>query len=88
MMGDQSEFTKTRVGTPYYMCPELVGDKLYNEKVDIWSAGCIIYEMASLKPPFQSTNIIDLSKKIDQGKFKRIPNKFSEELQNLISKLI
>jgi len=34
------------------MCPELVGDKHYNEKVDIWSAGCIIYEMASLKPPF------------------------------------
>lgn len=62
-------FTQTKVGTPYYMCPELIKGLSYNEKVDVWSVGCIIYEMANLKPPFQATNLIELGNKIDKGTF-------------------
>ena len=48
------KFAKTHVGTPYYMSPELIKEIEYDEKIDIWSMGCIIYEMAALTPPFKA----------------------------------
>jgi NIMA (never in mitosis gene a)-related kinase len=56
MMGDESVFAYTHVGTPYYMSPEQIAEQRYNDKSDIWSAGCIIYEMAALRAPFEATN--------------------------------
>ena len=44
--------------------PELVENEPYTEKADIWAAGCILYQMASLKPPFHSTNMLALAKKV------------------------
>ncbi len=44
----------TQTGTPYYASPEVWNDESYCVKSDIWSLGCVLYEMASLHPPFQS----------------------------------
>ncbi len=44
--------------------PELIEGRVYNEKADIWAAGCILYQMAELLPPFQSTNLLALAKKV------------------------
>ncbi len=52
VLNNESQFAFTHVGTPYYMSPAQVYDQKYNEKSDIWSLGCIIYELCSLHPPF------------------------------------
>jgi len=70
------------------MSPEQINDKKYNEKSDIWSAGCVIYEVASLRPPFQATNHLALACKIKEGKFDRIPFRYSEHLQSVLSKML
>jgi len=42
----------TQTGTPYYASPEIWLDKSYDIKSDIWSLGCVTYEMITLRPPF------------------------------------
>ncbi len=85
MMGEESVFAQTHVGTPYYMSPECISELRYNDKSDIWSAGCILYEMAALRAPFEATNQIQLAEKIKLGKFKRLPSHYSDELNKVIA---
>lgn len=66
------------------MSPEQCNEQGYNEKSDIWSLGVIIYEMASLAPPFKANNHLALALKIKEGVFERIPEQYSEELMRVI----
>lgn len=43
------------VGTPYYMSPELCQGDKYNYKSDIWSMGCVLFEILALKRAFDAT---------------------------------
>lgn len=43
---------QTQTGTPYYASPEVWQDKPYDLKSDIWSAGCVLFEMCAREPPF------------------------------------
>lgn len=85
MMGQESEFAKTHVGTPYYMSPEQITESRYNEKSDIWSLGCLLYEFASLCPPFEALNAGALAVKIRAGKVEKLPTRYSEELQRVVN---
>ena len=55
---------KTQIGTPYYMSPEIWHNRAYDEKSDMWALGCILYEMAALRPPFRGRSIDDLARRV------------------------
>jgi NIMA (never in mitosis gene a)-related kinase len=78
----------TIVGTPYYLSPELCEEKPYNNKSDIWSLGCVMYEMCTLRHPFEAANQAALILKILRGKFAAIPPIYSRSLIELVDKLL
>ena len=54
----------TQTGTPYYASPEVWNNSPYDCKSDIWSLGCILYEMLTLNPPFNADDFEGLYKKV------------------------
>lgn len=76
---------QTQTGTPYYCPPEVWQDKPYSSKCDIWSLGCVIYELTALKPPFLAKNMNELYSKVTKGKFPPIPQHYSAELSRMIT---
>jgi serine/threonine protein kinase len=79
------DFASTYVGTPYYMSPEICAAEKYTLHSDIWSLGCIMYELCTRKPPFDARTHFHLVQKIKEGRFDQpIPNIYSAELQNVI----
>ena len=84
-LASAGKLAQTHVGTPFYMSPELISGKAYDEKSDIWAMGCLIYELAALRPPFNAHNELELAMKIKDGKYPRIPSKYSSQLNSVIS---
>ena len=83
-LNKEINFAYSNVGTPYYMSPEQVDENKYNEKSDIWSLGCFLYELASLHPPFEAHNHLSLALKIKSGKVEKLPEIYSENLEKTI----
>ena len=78
----------TQTGTPYYASPEVWKDKPYDNKSDVWSLGCVLYEMITLRPPFRAQNMEGLYNKVCKGQFSRIPDKFSDDLFKVVQFLL
>ncbi|NWS62149.1 NEK10 kinase, partial [Chunga burmeisteri] len=74
------------VGTILYLCPEVVKSEPYGEKADVWAAGCILYQMATLNPPFYSTNMLSLATKIVGAVYEPVPEGLYSEKVSLTIK--
>lgn len=78
----------TVVGTPYYMSPEVCENKPYTFKSDVWSLGCVLYELCMLKHAFSADNLLGLVYKIVSDKYEPIPKMYSPKLNELIQRML
>jgi len=78
----------TQTGTPYYASPEVWNDDPYDNKSDIWSLGCVTYEMLTLHPPFRAESMEGLYQKVIKGKYGKINSKYSSDISEIISFLL
>uniref|UniRef100_A0A7S4Q9Q7 non-specific serine/threonine protein kinase n=1 Tax=Alexandrium monilatum TaxID=311494 RepID=A0A7S4Q9Q7_9DINO len=78
----------TMVGTPYYMSPEVCRNAPYSWKSDVWSLGCVLYELCVLKHAFESSSLLGLVYKIVSDHYEPIPASFSSELNDLVCRLL
>lgn len=63
---ESSQMATTMVGTPYYLSPELCSHQPYDKCVDIWSLGCLIYELfAHGRHPFNAKSLQDLFRLVE-----------------------
>ena len=78
IMNTETIKTFSKVGTPLYMAPEVINNSNgYDFKCDNWSLGCVIYELITLRSPFQTSeklSLIELFKKINSGLYPKIDN--------------
>ena len=79
---------KTMVGTPYYLSPEILENKPYDAKSDIWSLGVLLYEMMTFKMPFNASSLPMLSVKIMRGNYTPPPAVYTKDLREIVSKCL
>ncbi|EDO35699.1 predicted protein, partial [Nematostella vectensis] len=85
---DSEGMADSIVGTPYYMSPEIVQGKKYNQKSDMWAVGCVLYEVLTLKRVFDASNPLRLVSDIVKGHYEEIDERYTEEMNSLVNKLL
>ncbi|KAK9971320.1 hypothetical protein ABG768_024694 [Culter alburnus] len=67
-----------------YVAPENLNGRPFDEKSEIWSLGCVIYEMCMLKCAFTGRSTVDIIAKILNSSYEALPETFSEDLHQLV----
>ena len=88
ILNSTSSYAHTFIGTPYYISPELCKDQPYNDKSDVWSLGCVLYELCTLNHPFEGGTQVEIYEKIMTQKFKAISPEYSLELKKMVDLLL
>ncbi|KAG2485833.1 hypothetical protein HYH03_015416 [Edaphochlamys debaryana] len=81
---------QTTVGTPYYMSPEVVRGQPYDFSSDIWSLGCLLYELVALRNPFYKENqsLYVLGKNIQNCQYEPLPDTVPDEVRQLVTNML
>ncbi|CAK0893010.1 unnamed protein product, partial [Prorocentrum cordatum] len=81
----------SKVGTPLYMSPEVLRGAGYDMRSDVWSLGCVLYELVVLRSPFKSeqqVSLYDLFVRISKGQYPPMPDTLSAEFRRLVSGML
>ncbi|OHT02848.1 CAMK family protein kinase [Tritrichomonas foetus] len=82
------ELAGTLIGTPYFMCPELLRGQRYGFPADIWAAGCVLFELLAGKHAFTGKSREELFANIMSGKMPQMPTQYSKPLINLLCSML
>ncbi|EAS04135.3 calcium-dependent kinase (macronuclear) [Tetrahymena thermophila SB210] len=88
---DHNEKLTKRIGTPFYVAPEILTKKPYDEKCDVWSLGVIMYILLCGYPPFWGQTDQEIYEKVKKGKFEFYDEDWadrSSDAKDLISKML
>ncbi|KTF93633.1 hypothetical protein cypCar_00041344 [Cyprinus carpio] len=83
--GWSTDAQTTKTEALSYVAPEILSGRHYDGKSEIWSLGCIIYEMCMLKCAFPGKNTVEIISKILTCSYKALPRTFSEDLRQLVT---
>ncbi|XP_042333279.1 serine/threonine-protein kinase Nek11 isoform X2 [Sceloporus undulatus] len=78
------DLATTFTGTPFYMSPEALQHQGYDTKSDIWSLGCILYEMCCLDHAFTGHNFLSIVLKIVEGETPSLPDIYPRKLDGVL----
>lgn len=86
----RQDVTRTMVGSPIYMAPEILKGRAYNIQCDIWSMGVLFYELLFARCPFEERSIPRLIQRIDTSPvtFPRHFNNISVKTEQLLKKML
>lgn len=87
LQGDDRN-ASTVIGTPYYFSPEICKGLPYDHKSDMWSLGCILYELCTLNRAFSGANVLDVVNKILHTSPAPILNPYTQLLKSLVDNLL
>jgi len=79
---------ETRVGSPYYLPPELCDNQPYDFKADVWCLGVVFYEVLALEVPFCAQNIAALVIKIVTADPKPLPAMYGSETRSIVARML
>ncbi|KEG07675.1 putative serine/threonine protein kinase [Trypanosoma grayi] len=80
--------TSTFVGTPIWISPELLTGTPYSFPSDVWSLGCVFYEIAALRRPFCPSSFANLVQQITSGDFAPLPPSVPEDVRAIITSML
>uniref|UniRef100_A0A6N2NAJ0 Protein kinase domain-containing protein n=1 Tax=Salix viminalis TaxID=40686 RepID=A0A6N2NAJ0_SALVM len=75
-----SDLADTLCGSPLYMAPEIIQNKKYDAKADLWSVGAVLFQLVTGKPPFDGNSQYQLFQNILTSTELRFPQGALEEL--------
>ncbi|XP_024132490.1 serine/threonine-protein kinase Nek3 isoform X1 [Oryzias melastigma] len=87
VLNSSKAYAHAYVGTPFYVAPEIWDNKPYNNKSDVWSLGCVLYELCTLQHPFQASSWKSLILKVCRGAYPPLPRHLPYELMHLIKQM-
>ena len=80
--------TLSGMTTPAYMAPEMIVQKPYTTKVDMWALGVILYQLFGNKLPFEADNCFDTQKLIRESDPAPLPSTVSSFIKEIITQLL
>ncbi|KAL6771134.1 CNK1B [Auxenochlorella protothecoides x Auxenochlorella symbiontica] len=81
-------FTRTQIGTPYYMSPEMWAGKAYSLSSDVWALGCLTLELGTLRLAFPGETDAEVERNVMLNQPPLLPPRYSDNLDAVVKAMM